>query len=148
MKSYFPDINVWIALTCRIHRHHTAAKLWFEQLLDSTAVFCRMTQVGFLRLLTHSAVMQEEVKSQIEAWKAYDLLMASARVGFIQEADSDALEEEFRTVTMTENFAHKQWPDAYLAAFAKTSNLTLVTFDNALYKLAGDDAILLQGRTQ
>lgn len=142
MKSYFPDINVWIALACQSHQHHVSAKSWFDR-LNGTTAFCRLTQLGFLRLLTHPVVMQAEVKNQMEAWKAYDLLMGDLRIVFFEESDSDALEKEFRALTATENFALQQWPDAYLAAFARTSDLTVVTFDKALSKLAGKGALLL-----
>src|SRR6266702_6114076 len=49
----FPDVNVWIALTYRGHIHHTASKMWLDSLPDDSEVyFCRLTQLGFLRLLT------------------------------------------------------------------------------------------------
>jgi predicted nucleic acid-binding protein len=38
----------------------------------------------------------------------------------------------------------QQWPDAHLAAFAKVAALTLVTFDRALSKLAGEEVLLLR----
>ena len=38
----------------------------------------------------------------------------------------------FRTRTLAADPAPKTWTDAYLAAFAETARLTLVTFDKAL----------------
>jgi hypothetical protein len=38
----------------------------------------------------------------------------------------------FRRYTDRNEASTKVWADAYLAAFAKTANLTLVTFDRAL----------------
>jgi uncharacterized protein len=108
------------------------------------AVFCRFTQLGFLRLLTHSAVMRDEVKTQAEAWKSYDRLLSDARVTFYPETEPDRVEAALRTLTATSRFAHQQWPDAYLAAFADAANLTLVTFDKALGKLAGRECLTLQ----
>lgn len=60
MKSYFPDINVWLALAYQGHQHHSAAVAWFRSLKDGNIHFCRVTQLGFLRLLTHPLVMRNE----------------------------------------------------------------------------------------
>lgn len=144
MKSYFPDINVWVALAYRGRQHHAAAASWFERLGGEPICFCRFTQLGFLRLLTHPAVMREEVKTQREAWQAYDLLAGDPRVIFFPEPNSDDVGSELRALTSTAQFASQQWPDAYLAAFGKVAGLTLVTFDRALSKLAGNDALLLK----
>ena len=144
MKSYFPDVNVWVALAYRGHQHHPVASSWFERLKSGTAVFCRLTQLGFLRLLTHPLVIRDEVKTQLEAWKAYDLLASSWRVDFYPEPNSDEVERELRSLTATNQAAPQQWPDAYLAAFAKVAGLMLVTFDRALSKLAGGELLLLR----
>jgi len=144
MKSYFPDINVWVALTYSGHQHHAVAGPWFNRLTNDTAGFCRLTQLGFLRLLTHPVVMGDEVTTQIEAWKAYDRLTDDPRVGFYVEPDLEAVDNEFRALTTTTRSTPQQWPDAYLAAFARSGGLTLVTFDRALSKLAGRDVLLLK----
>ncbi|MGH9403304.1 MAG: TA system VapC family ribonuclease toxin [Terriglobia bacterium] len=144
MKSYFPDINVWLALAYRGHQHHAVAAAWFERVEAEQAVFCRVTQLGFLRLLTHPAVMRDEVKTQQEAWKAYDQLTSDARVAFYSETESERVEAVLRTLTATSRFSPQQWPDAYLASFAGVSDLTLVTLDKALGKLAGRECLLLQ----
>jgi len=69
MKSYFPDVNVWVALSYRGHVHHLLASGWFDGLQAEPMLFCRFTQRGFLRLLTNSRVMRDEVRSQREAWR-------------------------------------------------------------------------------
>lgn len=143
MTSYFPDINVWIALAFRAHQHHERAKDWFEHFHNETAGFCRFTQLGFLRLLTHPAVMRNEVKSSAEAWKAYNAFLSDPRLTFYVESDSESLEAEFRAITHGKRFSHGQWPDAYLAAFAKVHGLKLVTFDRGLRTLTGGQAELL-----
>jgi toxin-antitoxin system PIN domain toxin len=114
MKSFFPDINVWLALAYRGHYHNTTAAAWFEQVEPGQAAFCRFTQLGFLRLLTHPAVMRDEVKTQREAWSAYDRLSSDARVTFYPETDPQRIEAALRALTATSKFAHQQWPDAYL----------------------------------
>jgi toxin-antitoxin system PIN domain toxin len=144
MKSFFPDINVWVALAYRGHQQHVSAAAWFGRLVRETAGFCRLTQLGFLRLLTDRAVMQDEVKTQAEAWAAYGLLTSDSRVVFHNEEAPDRIEREFRALTWKPQFAPQQWPDAYLAAFAEAEGLMLVTFDRALSKLAGENVLFLR----
>ena len=130
-SSLFPDINVWVALTYEGHAHHAAAVSWFTTLNhDSSFIFCRFTQLGLLRLLTTEAVMGDEVMTQPEAWAAYDRWQQDERVELMDEPSG--LEPRFRTLTRLPNPATKDWADSYLAAFAATGQLTLVTFDRAL----------------
>lgn len=136
MKSYFPDVNVWIAYAFEGHQHHRSATTWFAGLGQDTACFCRLTQIAFLRLLTHPSVMQQDVCSQAEAWRAYDLLLQDERVLFLEETDADGVEAALRKLTSARYSASKQWPDAYLVAFAQVAGLTLVTFDRGLRGMA------------
>ena len=55
-KRSFPDINVWFALAVGDHPHHRAARAWWEA-DASLAGWARVTQLGFLRLLTTAAAM-------------------------------------------------------------------------------------------
>jgi uncharacterized protein len=81
----FPDINVWLALTYDRHIHHSTAGEWFEALAPTARLFfCRLTQLGLLRLLSAPAVMgPDQAKSQPDAWKAYDCWLADERVEFL-----------------------------------------------------------------
>ena len=126
----FPDINVWVALTHGAHVHHLVASDWFESLEpDVRFCFCRFTQLGLLRLLTAEAVMGDEVMNQSDAWLVYDSWHADDRVRFLEEPPD--LERRFRARTRLKHAAPKAWADAYLAAFAEASQVTLVTFDRA-----------------
>jgi toxin-antitoxin system PIN domain toxin len=130
-SSLFPDVNVWVALTYEGHVHHAAAAKWFTTLdQDATLVFCRFTQLGLLRLLTAAAVMGDEVMTQPEAWRAYDQWQQDDRVELMNEPSN--LEPRFRALTRRSSPATKDWADSYLAAFAASGELTLVTFDRAL----------------
>ena len=140
---FFPDVNVWLALTYEGHVHHGAAKDWFESLQPNARLcFCRVTQLGLLRLLTTEAVMgKEEVMSQAEAWETYDRWLGDSRVSLLEEPP--AIERAFRSMSRLRHPAPKDWADSYLAAFALVSGLTLVTFDRALRGKASQ-AILLK----
>lgn len=102
--------------------------------------FCRITQLGFLRLLTSEAVMGKEVLSQLEAWAAYNRWLRDDRVSFL--AEPEGLEDTFRAMSRLPHPAPKDWADSYLAAFASAANLTLVTFDRALQGKAKQSTIL------
>jgi uncharacterized protein len=144
MKFYFPDINVWVAAAYQGHQHHSSASAWFASVDDGKIGFCRITQLGFLRLLTHPVVMRDEVMTPIAAWSTFDRLANDDRVTFYAEPEQDDLQSSFREITTTKGFAHSQWPDAYLAAFASVGGLTLVTFDRGLKTLVGREAQLLR----
>jgi len=126
----FPDINVWVALSHAGHVHHLVASDWFDSLKpDVRFCFNRFTQLGLLRLLTADAVMGDEVLDQPQAWAVYDRWQEDDRVSFLEEPAG--LERRFRALTRLKQAAPRTWADAYLAAFAETSQLTLVTFDRA-----------------
>ena len=127
----FPDINVWVALTHGGHVHHFAAHDWFESLDDPGLrfCFCRFTQLGLLRLLTSEAVMGDEVLHQPAAWAVYDGWLRDDRVRFVEEPPN--LDRRLRALTRRRQSTPKVWADAYLAAFAETAQMTLVTFDQA-----------------
>jgi len=64
----FPDINVWLAIAAPEHVHAAIAKGWWEQETGAIA-FCRLTQLGFLRLMTTAAVMDGKPLTMTEAWR-------------------------------------------------------------------------------
>jgi toxin-antitoxin system PIN domain toxin len=139
--SYFPDINVWVALTYEGHVHHRIAAEWFETLSpDATLTVCRFTQLGLLRLLTANAVMGDEVMTQPQAWAAYDRWLQDPRVELVDEPPK--IEPRFRALTRLRQPATKDWADSYLAAFATIGQLTVVTVDKGL-RTKAKSAVLL-----
>ena len=128
----FPDLNVWLALSYESHIHHRIASAWFESLLHSTRLcFCRMTQMGLLRLLTTEQIMTpEEVLTQRQAWQVYDQLLEDDRIVFVEEPPE--LETAFRAASQLRRAAPKDWADSYLIAFARSAGFRLVTFDKAI----------------
>lgn len=127
---YLPDVNVWIALVLNRHIHHQIAKNWFELIETDGIAFCRITELGFLRLLTNRHIMQKDVATPKQAWQIYDALRRDQRVIFLPETATVAINLRHRSEVETggPNF----WTDAYIAAFAEAYNAKLVTFDRAL----------------
>jgi uncharacterized protein len=127
----FPDVNVWVALNFGRHAHHAKAKEWYEaQPVTNTLVFCRQTQLGLFRILTTAAVMEQELLTQRGCWQLYDRWVSTQQVAWADEPS--AMETRLRALTAGTTSSPKLWMDAYLAAFAEGTELTLVTFDRAL----------------
>lgn len=118
-------------MSCDRHVHHYVAHDWLSsQEADARLHFCRLTQVGFLRLLTTRAIMEDDVCSLAEAWVVYDRLLKNENVTLLDEPLD--IERHFREVTRSKHASPKVWTDSYVAAFADASRLTMVTFDRAL----------------
>ena len=55
---YLPDNNLWLALAFPSHAHDVSAKAWMQTVTDKNdCCFCRVTQMGFLRLATNPKVL-------------------------------------------------------------------------------------------
>jgi toxin-antitoxin system PIN domain toxin len=132
---------VWIALTYRGHIHHVAARGWLDSVPEDAAFcVCRLTQLGFLRLLTTVAVMGNKVLSQAGAWKVYDDWLENGRASYVEEPP--AIELSFRSFSQSSQVAPKDWADSYVSAFAQVSGLRLVTFDQALHRKTAGSLLL------
>jgi hypothetical protein len=140
-SSVFLDVNVWLALSSPDHEHFPSAWGWYTALPTSNRlVFCRFTQIAFLRLLTTVSVMGPGTLTQSQAWHAYDRWLREAAALFANEPSG--LDPAFRSFSSAASVSPKAWADAYLAAFAEAANLTLVTFDRALASKASNSVLL------
>ena len=140
-RIFLPDINVWIAIWWSGHIHHPSAKKWFGTVERGGAAFCRITQMGFLRLITNRRVMGEDVLSQKHAWEIYDKIARDKRVIFVSEPEN--LESTWKRFTQSRFSGTNVWADAYLAALATLHGLTLVSFDRGFTDRQGLDWIHL-----
>jgi uncharacterized protein len=125
----FPDINVWVALAAIEHEHRSIAQHWWKNHNGSIA-FCRLSQLGLLRLLTTAAFMDGRPLSNLQAFEVYDRFFEDSRVTFLSEMPE--AESHFRRISATASASPKIWADAWLLAFAQAAGGTLVTFDRAL----------------
>jgi len=142
-KTCLLDVNVWLALAFDRHIHHPISKSWFAELEPGEAAFCRITQMGFLRLITNHRVMGSEVMSQRNAWTIYEELAQDTRVTFVPElAEVEAVWKRYTQASVT---GTNLWTDAYLAAMANVCGLRLVTFDLTLSRVKDVQTLLLGG---
>ena len=132
MTSYLIDINVWLALTWDGHPHHDVAGVWFESIDEATLLFCRVTMLGLLRLLTNEQVMGQSVVTVLEALGLYDRWNKDPRVELAGEPLG--MEGVFRRALapVGNRRATKAIMDCYLVSFAQTTGSKLVTLDKGL----------------
>lgn len=129
--AYLCDVNFLLALTAGRHEHHGAVNAWTTRIhRPAELLLCRFTQLAFLRLLNNPSVMGPQVCRGMDAWRTYDLLLSDHRFAF--RSEPPGLDSALRRFTAS--FAHspKAWQDAYLAAFAASGSLTLVTLDSGM----------------
>ena len=130
---YLPDVNVWIALTSNRHVHHPIATEWLQGIEQDYVAFCRVSELGFLRLLTNGHVMGNDVLSPSQAWRIYDKWRTDGRVIFLSEPAG--FSGAWRQLGDQVSGGPNAWTDAYLAAFAGESNATVVTLDRTFRSL-------------
>lgn len=138
------DVNVWLATVVEAHPHHDpAVRWWKEEVLpaSSTVFFCRVTQLGLLRLLSNDAVMGSARRSPTEAWHDYDQLLSQPPVSFL--AEPEGLDERIRAHTFERERSASLWTDAYLAAFAQEAKVRLATFDRGFRRFEELDLTVL-----
>jgi predicted nucleic acid-binding protein len=73
--------------------------------------------------------MGPDVRSATGAWEIYDQWLADDRVALIPEPQG--LDPRLRSMSRIRLPTPQLWADAYLAAFAVSAGLKLVTFDKA-----------------
>lgn len=77
-----------------------------------------------------------------EAWQAYDELLTDHRIVFAEEPGD--IEIAWRKLTQLLTHSTNVWNDAYLAAFAQTAHLEIVTFDRGFVQFANLKFTLLK----
>lgn len=128
-SAWLPDVNFWLALTANQHEHYTLAADWFAGITDQL-LFCRVTQMGFFRLLTNAKVVGDEVLDPTAALSVYQELLTDDRIKFAKEPPD--LEPTWAGLMRGTSASNNSWTDAYLAAFALTSGFRMVSFDKGL----------------
>ena len=142
--TYLPDVNLLIALTVAEHVSHDTALEWVQAASGDTIALCRVTQMGFLRLLTNARVMAGDVFTADRAWRLMDQIRQNDRFVFVSEPSG--LEHTWRTMTSHHQEGANFWTDTYLAAFAGATGHTLVTLDRGFGKYKNISLRILGGK--
>jgi hypothetical protein len=139
------DTNFWLALSVSGHQFHHQCLRWLAgRRAGQSLIFCRFTQISFLRLLTTERVMQLynlPPLNNAEAWTVYEQLSERQRCRLGQEPDN--VESHWRRFAERKSASPKLWMDAYLAAFAAAGGHTLLTTDQAFLQFKDLALILL-----
>lgn len=144
MTPILADVNLWVATLVTEHPHHRAATRWWRDDVVPAGHrpgFCRLTQLGVLRLLSNEHVMGPRRLDHSRAWEVVARVTAQRGVGFLPEPPGidEHLADACRPCGLSAGF----WTDAYLAAFARAGRYRLATFDRGFRRFDGLDLILL-----
>jgi uncharacterized protein len=125
------DTNVWLAALFTSHPFHAIAQ---QALMQATpaqpVVLCRATQQSFLRLVTTPALLKAygaKGMTNRDALVALDALQALPQVAMRDEPPG--VYALWRTLATSDSALPKVWMDAYLAAFAISGGMRLLTID-------------------
>ena len=81
-----PDVNVWFSLMASHHEHHAVARHYWTQQAAPAVWFCRITQIGMMRLLGQQRVMgMGNARKPRDAWDTAQSLLAHPGVGLCTE---------------------------------------------------------------
>ena len=128
------DVNVWLALAIDEHPHHRAALKYWSGHAHIRKLFCRLSAMGFVRLLTQPKLMGDSALELAEAWRLYESYVSMPRVALMNEPDGvDVLLSGF----IAKRLPARLLTDAYLASVGACAGLRLVTFDRDFERFAG-----------
>lgn len=91
--------------------------------------------LGLARLLMNSAVMAGNPLSCKDAMALQQSLLAVESVEFLSEPID--IEAQLTRLIEGRDCSHRLWTDAYLAAFAISGGLRLVSFDGGVSRFSG-----------
>lgn len=127
------DTNTWIALTVEGHPQHAAARRWYGRapLEAGDLLFCRPTEMSFLRLLTQQKVMDKCGAEALTNEQAVRFLAGVQRDPAVSRVEDEppATRALWLKLASGPRPAPNVWMDAYLSAFAIALGAELVTFD-------------------
>ncbi|MES2437942.1 MAG: TA system VapC family ribonuclease toxin [Verrucomicrobiota bacterium] len=120
-----------MALTFPTHPFHAAATTVLETCSETQpAGFCRSTQQSFLRLITTAALARNYGFPDIDNQQAAEILTGYHELPYVDFLNESSGTHDLWLKLANRNTASpKVWMDAYLAAFAISGKLPLVTTD-------------------
>jgi toxin-antitoxin system PIN domain toxin len=132
-----PDLNVWLAMTSAGHANHAKAIHYWESEAADQVLFCSVTALGLIRLVSQPKLMGSAVKSSADASALLQSLCTQPGVS-IAEAEEGAW-GIFHRLACGLLQPSKHCTDAYLAALAMANGWRLVSFDREFKQFDGLD---------
>lgn len=126
------DSNVWVAAVFPKHpSNHKALEALEESTPSNPAIFCRSTQQSFLRLASTPALLKAYGADRLSNRGVLELLDALLLLPQVCEREEPpGMSALWHRLATRDTASPKVWMDAYLAAFAITGGLQMVTFDH------------------
>ncbi len=141
------DTNVWLAAVFTSHAYHQTARKQLQQATaDEPALFCRATQQSFLRLASTPALLKAYGATGLtnrDALVTMDALLALPQVR--ERDEPPGTPALWHRLASLDTASPKVWMDAYLAAFAISGSMRMVTLDQDFKNFAahGLDLMLI-----
>ena len=136
-----PDLNVWLALSWPGHSHHRQAVHYWEQQAADQVLFCTVTALGLVRMVSQPKLMGVAVKNAAEASA---LLHALCQQPGVQLAEPEHNGwEVFHQLLQSAELPARLCTDAHLAALAIANGWRLVSFDRDFERFDGLQRLLL-----
>ena len=130
-----PDLNVWLALSWPDHSHHQQAVHYWEQQAADQVLFCTVTALGLVRMVSQPKLMGVAVKNAAEASA---LLHALCQQPGVQLAEPEHNGwEVFHQLLQSAELPARLCTDAHLAALAIANGWRLVSFDRDFERFEG-----------
>ena len=126
------DVNAWLALSSTEHVHHRRARqYWMEEACPMVA-FNSHTMLGLVRVSSTAPLFGGKPLSPENAWEIY--------LEWLQDPAVTHLSEQTNCRTYVNELVRQgvvtagTWSDAYLAAFAMSRQMRLVSFDRDFFR--------------
>jgi toxin-antitoxin system PIN domain toxin len=131
MSGTLFDTNVWLAIVFKKHPFHRAAQQQLEEATSAKpAVFCRSTEQSFLRLITNDRLLKfYEVQSLTNRTATLQLHKLQALPQVHVQDEPRGTTAIWHSIAALNTPSPRIWMDAYLAAFAISGGLRLLTID-------------------
>jgi toxin-antitoxin system PIN domain toxin len=130
-----PDLNVWLALAAKDHPHHKQALHYWEKQASAEVLFCTVTALGLIRLVSQPKLMGTAVLASAEASA---LLQGFCRQpGVAMAAPEHNGWELFHSLLSSTTLPARLHTDAYLAALAIANGWRLVSCDRDFERFQG-----------
>ncbi len=131
MPGYLIDTSVWVAFAFPRHPGHAAFSEAFARIsVAQPAVMCRAAEQGFMRLATTATVFKYYGVPDMNNQLALAMLDALRSMPHVRYSDEPpGMVAHWRQLAALPTASPKVWMDAYLAAFAISAGLSLVTLD-------------------
>lgn len=141
--SDLPDLNVWLALAWSGHPQHAVALAYWERQAAPRVLFCGVTALGLIRLITQEKVMGEALLSSSEASALQRRLAGQPGVSLAR--DEAAAWPLLHALLAGQSRASRDITDAWLVALALSQGLRLVSFDAGFGRFDGLSWLRLTG---